>query len=1092
MKQTTVTGFLTTFQWLKVIGESATVAAGKVVATLAHPKAEQQPAPLPRATQAAPAQPAGAWRVAPTHKAITAYYAQLAELRGQGVTNEQGLRPAFQTLLATIAAEGKVGWTLIPEARHGRGNIPDATLQDRNTLPRGFWEAKDTKDNLDTEVARKLARGYPTDNTIFEDTRRGLLFQGGNTPVLDIDLTDRGALADLLTAFFAHEQPAYVEFGRAVVEFKGRVPELARGLLKKIGDERRERNTDFTAAYAKFQAVCQESIAPDITEEEIDEMLAQHLLTERLFRTVFDNDAFTSRNVIAGEIEKVIDALTSRAFNRREFLQQLDRFYLAIEAAAKTISNYASKQTFLNTVYESFFQGFARDQADTHGIVYTPQPIVEFMCASVDHVLKTEFGRDLSHPDVKVLDPCTGTGNFIVRLMERIDPLALPGKYANDLFANEIMLLPYYIASMNIEHAYYAKMEGYRAFEGLCFVDTLKMETAQASMFAERNTERIARQNQSDLMVIIGNPPYNVGQENENDNNKNRRYPKIESRIRETYAHDSQATNKNALSDAYVKFFRWASDRLRDRDGIVCFVTNDSFVNQIAFDGMRKQLLQDFTQIWHLDLHGNVRQNPKLSGTTHNVFGIQVGVGITIAIRNRANPAKGLWYYRVPEMWRKEEKLAFLQEHESVANIPWQELEPDENTSQWLTEGMRPEFATFLPIGSKIDKRAKGEVKTIFKTYSRGAETTRDSWMYDFDRERLAAKAASMIETYDAEVSRWVRAGCPKDIDSFVLNDETKIKWSSRLKECLARKLEVQFQPQEVRRALYRPFTREYLYFDSVMTHRQGMFPHIFPTIASEQENTVIILSDAGYRSAFSTLISDTIPDLHLIASLDAFQCFPYYTYDEDGRNRQENITEWALGQFRAAYGDGVTKRDIWRYVYALLHHPQYRERYAENLKRELPRIPLAPAPDFAGFVAAGARLAELHLGYESVTPHPLTATATKTPPNWRVTKMALSREKDAIIYNDSIRLDGVPAAAFAYRLGNRSALEWVIDQYQVHTDARSGITSDPNRADDSHYIEQLLGRVITVSVETQRIVGGLPALPEVATVAAVGGVAGE
>ena len=338
-----------------------------------------------------------------------------------------------------------------------------------------------------------------------------------------------------------------------------------------------------------------------ISESQIDEMLVQHLLTERLFRTVFDNQDFTRRNVIASEIENVIDALTSRAFNRAEFLKSLDRFYKAIEDTARGLADFSEKQHFLNVVYERFFQGFSVKQADTIGIVYTPQEIVDFMCASVDEVLQRELGKSLSTPGVKILDPCVGTGNFIVNILRRIDRSELKRKYTQGLFCNETMLLPYYIASLNIEHEYFKLTGECEPFEGIRFADTLDL--AESGLFGEGNAAPVAGGKEAEITVIIGNPPYNVGQRNENDNNKNRRYEVIDKRIRDTYARDSKATLKTQLYDAYVRFFRWATDRLQGLDGIVCFVSNNSFVDQIAFDGMRKHLMQDFTRIYHLDLH---------------------------------------------------------------------------------------------------------------------------------------------------------------------------------------------------------------------------------------------------------------------------------------------------------------------------------------------------------------------------------------------------------------------------------------------------------------------------------------------------------
>jgi len=569
---------------------------------------------------------------------------------------------------------------------------------------------------------------------------------------MDVPLADRKRLADLLAQFFTYEEPDIVAFERAVDEFKGQIPDLAEGLKKTIHHEREQTNRRFIAAFTDFAQTCRTSIDPNIADAALEEMLVQHLLTERLFRTIFNNPDFTKRNVIAAEIEKVIDALASRSLSRAEFLGALDRYYRPIEEAARGITDWSEKQTFLNTVYERFFQGFSTRQADTHGVVYTPQAIVDFMVSSVEEVLQSEFGTSLAAPDVAILDPATGTGNFIVNIMRRIaDPTALKQKYTHALFANEIMLLPYYIACMNIEHEYYVRTEAYEPFEGLCFADTLDMDKAQqAGFFSAENARRINRERDAKITVIIGNPPYNMGQQNENDNNKNRRYDAVDRRIRETYAKDSKATLNTKLYDAYVKFFRWAADRVMGsddlvwldgrplgREGVVCFVSNNSFVDQTAFDGMRKHLLDNFTRIYHLDLHGNVRQNPKLSGTTHNVFGIQVGVGITIAICSHAHTDRRLYYHRLPEDWRKTEKLDFLKQVKRVGAIEWREMRPDTRNT-WLTDGAHIEYDSFIPLGTKIAKASQTvEMETVFKSFSPGVNTARDTWVYDFNESSL-------------------------------------------------------------------------------------------------------------------------------------------------------------------------------------------------------------------------------------------------------------------------------------------------------------------------------------------------------------------
>jgi len=1008
--------------------------------------------------------------IKPAQKAIQNYYAALKIYDGLHVSHETGVRTAFQTLLNDTARSN--GWTLITEQTlkvGGKTIRPDGTLRDEFNLPRGYWESKDTADDLDNEIRKKTAKGYPLSNTIFEDTRYAALYQDGHER-FRADLTNQQALADLLNLFLTYAAPDIEGFDQAVGEFKERVPELAKGLADKIA-EAHKTNKKFQTAYATFYELCKTALNPNISQAAVDEMLVQHLLTERLIRKIFDNPEFTRRNVIAAEVEKVIDALVSHSFNRDEFLKSLDRFYRAIEAAAHNLEDFSDKQQFLNSIYERFFQGYSVKTADTHGIVYTPQPIVDFMCASVVEVLQTEFGKSLGDDDVVILDPATGTGNFIVNLLRRAPKRDLEAMYKNRLFANEIMLLPYYIAALNIEHAYYDLAGQYEAFEGLCFVDTLDIAEGAQSRFSfmtEANTARVERQKAAPITVIIGNPPYNVGQANENDNNKNRIYEVIDRRIAQTYAKDSKATLRRQLYDPYVKFFRWASDRLQGRDGIVCMVTNNSFVEQVAFDGMRKHLMQDFTRIYHIDLHGNVRQNPKLSGTTHNVFGIQVGVGITIAIRRATHTDHHIHYFRVAENWRKEDKYEWLADAKQMNGVNWQGLIPDERHT-WRVPENADQYATFPPIGSKAAKLKGAREETIFRNYSSGILSGRDTTVYNFKFDTLNTQIQDFCEVYNQEVDRYRRTGAGQDVDKFA--DYLKLKWSRNLKRFLKSGRYADYEIGHIRTALYRPYTKTFLYFADVTIDERGQFPKIFPTTDSEKENKIIWIKVGSDWDMFPLMcdnVADSLPQ-------GGSQCFPFYTYDPDGSNRRENITDWALAQFRTHYSDeSISKWDIFYYVYGALHHPGYREKFADNLKRELPRIPYAP--DFRAFVNSGRTLADLHLNYETVAPYKLRWIEAKDKPlSYHVEKMRLNKDKTQLVINESLTLADIPPEAFAYRLGNRSALEWVIDQYQVTTDKRSGITSDPNREGEPRYIVDLVGRVIQVSVETVRIVAALP-----------------
>jgi predicted helicase len=1022
--------------------------------------------------------------VTPAHRSIRKYYENVSALRAQGVLNEMSVRSPFESLLQETTR--LKDWTFIAELSGKSGGAiirPDGTLRDRNSLPRGYWEAKDTQDDLDTEIKKKVARGYPLSNIIFEDTQTGVLFQGKQKINGPYTLGNPKELAALLNQFFSYTEPDIEGFEEAVDEFKERVPDLARGLVEKIQQAHKD-NARFQAAFEKFFDLCRTALNPNIRVEAVDEMLVQHLLTERLFCTVFNNPEFIKRNAIAAEVERVIDALVSKSFDRAEYQKSLDRFYRAIEDAARWLPEFSDKQRFLNTVYERFFQGYAVKVADTHGIVYTPQEIVNFMCASVAEVLEKEFGKSLSSPDVYIIDPCTGTGNFVVNLLRRMPGRDLPRVYREQLFANEVMLLPYYIAALNIEHAYYELTGTYEPFEGLCFVDTLDLSrSTQPHLYVtEKNAERVERQRKAPITVVIGNPPYNMGQQNENDNNKNRQYAEVDGRIKETYAKASKATLKTKLYDPYVKFFRWATDRLEGRDGIVAFVSNNSFVDHHAFDGMQEHLLQEFTDIFHADLHGDVKRNPKLSGTSHNVFGIQVGVGITVAVRRLSDDGHRLHYFRVPENWRKEEKLAWLARTETTSKVEWKNLP----SGKWTIAGHEG-FKVFAPLGTKQARAAEVDPETIFKAYSPGVSTARDEVVYGFDGVVLRDRVEDFCRNYNAELDRYKRSGKGNNVDDFF--DYSKIKWSSTLKLHAKRGDAVKFLKEQgryfdstkLRWALYRPFTTKRLYLDGVLVDRPGSSSEFFPATDSEEDNRVIVTSDVAYRSpSINALASDRLPDLHLCASVDGHQCFAFYAYESDGKTRHENITDWALEHFRDHCNDKkITKWDIFYYVYGVLHHPEYRTKYAEDLKRELPRIPLAK--DFWGFAKAGQELASLHVDYGKVERYPLNEIEMRHPEkkfSYLVEKkMRLAKDAKSLKVNDTLILSGIPPETFEYRLGNRSALEWVIDQYQVTEDKHSGIRSDPNRSDDPEYIVRLVGQVIRVSLETVKLVKSLPAL---------------
>ena len=576
-----------------------------------------------------------------THKPIKTYYAELEKYAQLGAKNEGTVRAAFQNLLQHYCGQSNL--ILLCEKSHytpeKRRITPDGEVVDGFGLPHGYWEAKDTQDDLHVEADKKFAAGYPSKNIVVQSPTHALLYQHGQLQ-LDLDITEPRNLVHVLETFFAYQAENIAAWHKAVAEFREIVPQLGEQLAVLIETER-QNNAHFQKVFANFHEQCQASINPNLSIAAVEEMLIQHLLTERIFATVFDNRDFTRRNIIAREIENVVDALTERTLNRSEFLRPLNPFYAAIEQTASTITDFSQKQGFLNTVYEQFFQGFSVKVADTHGIVYTPQPIVDFMVKSVEHILQTEFNRSMSDTGVHIIDPFVGTGNFIVRIMQELNPIALERKYTADppeLQCNEVMLLPYYIASMNIEHEFYTATNRYMPYAGICLVDTFEIaEGQQMSLFTADNTARVEKQRETDMFVVIGNPPYNMGQVNENDNNKNREYKTMDKRIADTYAKDSKATLRNKLYDPYVKAVRWALDRIGE-EGVVAFVTNNSFLDGVAFDGMRKHLAADCDAIYVLDLGGNARKGLKVSDA--NVFGIRVGVGINLFVKKEGGAVR--------------------------------------------------------------------------------------------------------------------------------------------------------------------------------------------------------------------------------------------------------------------------------------------------------------------------------------------------------------------------------------------------------------------------------------------------------------------
>lgn len=853
-------------------------------------------------------------------------------------------------------------------------------------------------------------------------------------------------------------------------ELHRRTPELGSLLAAATTQLQRERrqNPQLAARFADIVAAIGDAVAPAFRESVAAELLVQHLLLMPILQRLFSATEIFAHNALAAALQRAVAALPPGRGYVEPLLGPLTtRFQLWEESAAAAV-DFAGRQTLLNRVCESLLRGLSTQTADTHGIIYTPQPLVDFMCASVEWALLSHFRTVLSDPAVWVLDPFTGTGNFIVSLMRRLPPAALRQKYKAGLEAHELLPFSYYIASLNIEHEHYAATGTYLPFAGLRRVDTFTAAPVQTS---------------APIRIILGNPPYNAWQVDENDNNRNRSYPGlgVAQRVRELYGKGSRARNRSALADPYVKAFRWASDQLGDA-GIICYVSNSSFIDGIAFDGMRRALAEEFDAVYIIDLGGNVRREPQHSGAAYNIFGIQVGICITVLVRLPQAAATlrqaAIHYHAVPADWRRGEKCAWLQTTQSLSGAAMLRLFPDRRHI-WLTNGLEEEFGRGLPVAYKSGAHRESVEDPIFRTISAGLKTNRDDYAYGFTAAQVAAKMEQTIAKYNAELKRWqARSDLAVCSHDFLDRDRTRIAWSATLRRKLERGVVTHFDPAKIRPALFRPFTRCYVYFDTDWTERRYNLPHIFPDSAAEAENRAIALSDVAMRAPFSVLMTDRLPDFHLCASADGFQCLPLYTYQEQpggGWVRQDNIGAAAKARFQRHYQDpAITSEDIFYYVYALLHAPSYRQRFAPNLKRELPRIPFSP--HFHRFATAGRALAELHVNYLKLEPWPLSRTRLDSG-MLQVEAMRLRRDRRSLRYNDTLILEGLPPVALTYRLGNRSALEWVIAEYRVTRDAQGRCRNDPNRDEDPDAILRLIGQVVAVSVKTQELIAGLPSL---------------
>lgn len=894
-------------------------------------------------------------------------------------------------------------------------------------------------------------------------------------------------------------------------EWANDIARIARTHIDRItGILENQDNTSEREAFAEFAKELRDDLNESITDSEVIEMLAQHLVTKPVFNALFADYNFANQNPISQAMQKVLDTLNEHRLDKE--VDTLESFYESVRERAQGIENASGKQKIIVELYDKFFRNAFPRLTERLGIVYTPVEVVDFIIHSVDHLLQKHFNLNLGSPGVHILDPFTGTGTFITRLLQSglISPKDLPRKYQKEIHANEIVLLAYYIAAMNIEAVYHdiAKTD-YTPFPGILLTDTFQLyeKDDMISELMIDNSERRKRQKSLDIQVICGNPPYSAGQESANDNNANVSYPGLDERIRETYAKRSKATNKNALYDSYIRAIRWASDRVGD-SGIIAFVTNAGFVEANTADGLRQCLAEEFGSLYIFHLRGNQRTQGETSQREGGkIFGSgsRAPIAISFFIKDTKAKEKGkIYFYDIGDYLTREDKLSKIAELKSIAGIEnkggWNKIAPD-SYGDWLRQ-RDDSFSKFMVMGSKGAER---EEKVIFENYSNGVKTNADVWMYNSSKINLDQNMKKYISVYCSETIKYKESNTSNKFEDYVLMDPQSIKWHSGIIPKAKQGKLSSFKSDAIRVSLYRPYDKEWLYFDPFFVQRVSQMPRIFPH--ADIDNLVICVTGVGTKS-FSTLITDTLPCLDTI---EKGQCFPMYLYDEKEGDRQEGlfdenregigyrtaITKEGYDYFIKAYpGEKIDREDIFYYIYGLLHSQDYKKQFADNLSKELPHIPcVKKAKDFWAFSKAGRYLAELHLGYESVEPYNnITINIHDGAPEdpikrYHVEKMKYGKKKEKgktiddktiLIYNPWITLTGIPLSAYEYVVNGKSALDWIVERQCVKIDKDSGIFNDANRwavetMGDPRYPLDLFLRIVTVSLETNRIVEGLP-----------------
>lgn len=1014
---------------------------------------------------------------------IENYYKQIEEAKLSGSSNEQNIREFFYELLKIYAGEKglKIEREIKEYAQNNKKVYPDGRIK-KDSMVIGWIENKDEKDDFEKEIDSKIKKGYPLDNTIFENSKTLALYQEGRR-IETIDMKDSNALHETLLKFVSFVPNAYREFYDAFSNLKKILPDLADDLREFFKNERKN-NKGFRDDLIDFTEMCVRSINAEITEEIAIEMIIQHMLTRDIFAMLFHNQNFHRNNIISNSIENILTHINKKS---AEISIKISSY---MESLVKYIALMSKddKQDILKTFYSDFYKALNQKKADIQGIEYTPIEVVKFMVRASDELLYKHFNKKLHSKDVNILDPCSGTGIFMADIINNINSKDLEYKYKNELFSNEIDIMPYYISNLNIENAYFEKMNIYEIFENMCFLDTLEFQIKsqksgglfEMEQFSSENVERAIKQYKKKINLIIGNPPYNANQKSENDNNKNKIYKELDKRIQATYIANSKA-QKTKQYDMYKRFIRWASDRIKsDDNGIIAFITNNAYLDSKQDDGFRISVQKDFDYIYIVDLKGNLRKKDKREG--ENIFNIQTGVAIMFLIKDAkieaADKKADIKYYNIGGSLGRYEKLLNLSEIKKLSEIDFEDIVPTDK-GQWLNQTDNDFYEHIALIDKNVKNQKVGkaiEQKAIFKMFSLGALTARDDWAYDFDEKQLEKKVKYFLKVYNKERKKWA----DKKLNDIEMNNnlDYSIKFSENIKKQIVQNKEMKYENNAIRKCLYRPFVYQYLYFNNQYNDRLSYNKYSFP---SENINNLNLnFNIANIRRHKCCFVSNKIIDLNF--TIEGNISVPLYVYNTEEPTL--NITDYALKIFTQKYKELATPENIFAYCHAVLSSPIYQQKYEDNLKTDYPRIPLYN--NFKEFAALGKRLIELQTNFENIEPY--SNLQIENDLNYIPEKidnpnknnffdfLKLNKEKGTIILDSKNIIKNIPPKAFDYKIGSRSALDWICDYYkpkklkpEKELHHKTLIDNDLTNYDwvsIRSYLLDIIPRIVAVSIE--------------------------